>query len=384
MRWHRTMATLLAAGMVAALGLPAARAEAPMWRREPGGTLEAVAEGGGFVYVTGSVRWSDDLVVAKYSTSGALLWRRTWRVRKHDWHASGETLALAPDGGVYVGGASGFGEGADALLLRYSPDGRLLWERTLATQEGHAHIVGLAVLGDRVVAAVADGGCCAIWDHDAYVQAFGHDGSRAWRTDFEVRGVPAGTWDSVSALAVGAGRIVVAGEVDRAFWAGDSKPLPDEDLAIQTLGPTGRVLWTRVLGDGRTGRDWDRTTDVDMRGSLVVVTGTTWRTRHEEPQAWVGAFDLDGHRRWTRRWGEGARFRSATAASIAPWGGVYVGTATWPNEGAAVSFLRRFTPAGTLRWSRLVGGSPHGFVTDASAHDAVYVTVGRQLQRWRR
>jgi outer membrane protein assembly factor BamB len=381
MRLGRVCSVMVATTMAAALGIPAATAASPVWRREPGGRLEAIAAKAGTVYVTGEIRtgaraWS--LVVAKFRPSGALDWRRTWRVQKHDWHAAGRSLVVAPDGGVLVGGSSGYGEGGDALLLRYSPDGRLLWERTIPTEQGHARIVGLAVLGDRVIAAVTDQGCCAIWDHDGYVQAFGLDGSLSWRTQFEVRGVPPGTWDSVAALVARDGWIVVAGEVDRGYWRDDAGPLPDEDLALMALDAAGRVRWTRVLGDGPTGPDGDRATDVDMRGRLLIVTGSMMRTRYSG-RAWVGAFGLDGHRRWTRRF-----IGEANAVSVAPWGAVYVGEARWSNDGPEVSRLRGYAPHGDLLRSRPVGTGPEVWITDVAAARSVYVTWGRQLQRWRR
>lgn len=385
----KVFVVVIVGSLVAALGAPIVRAApSPIWRRAPGGALEAVVTGAhDSIYVTGQLRggariWS--LVVAKYAANGGQRWRRTWRVPRHDWNATGESLAAAPDGGVYVGGSSGYGEGGDALLLRYASNGRLLWERTLPTHEGRAHIVGLAARGGRVVAAVADAGCCATWDHDAYVQAFGADGALLWRTDFEVRGVHVGTWDSVAGLAMGAnGRSFVAGEVDRGIWEGDPAPLPDEDIAIQALGPTGRVLWTKVISDGRSGRDWDQATDIDVRGDLVVVTGMAIVMRRQEPRAWVGAFDTDGHHHWTRRWGGGERFRSATAVAIARWGGVYVGTALSPLTGPAASSLRRYDRGGGFVWTRVLGTVRGGFVNGIATSGSVYLTLGRQLQRWR-
>lgn len=371
-RWGVTAGVCLALMLS---GVPSASAAGPTWRREPGGSLTAVTIGtNGHVYVTGSIRgkgYSRALVVAKYGPHGRLVWRRTWRVQRHDWHAIGESLAPAPDGGVYVGGASGYGEGADALLIRYAPDGHRLWERTVATREGHARVAGLAATDGGVIAAIDDHGCCAIWDHEGHVQAFGADGSLGWRRDFEVPWIPVATWDAATAVAVGAGgRIFVGGEVDRAEWLGYPKPLPDEDRVVQALSPGGRVLWTRVMGRAGIRKD-DRIRAIATGGGLVVATGESATRAGAKP--WVGAFDTDGARSWTRVLGRGRRYRSARAVTVAPWGPIFVGVE---------ASLHRYSKAGALLAADLLPGRES--VTGAVASGALYLTSGHELQRWPR
>jgi hypothetical protein len=74
-----------------------------------------------------------DIFVVKVDRNGNRLWSRQYGT---DYHDFGNSLAADPEGGVYVAGGRDhpdfrFGRYGDALLLRYSPDGTLLWNRQL-------------------------------------------------------------------------------------------------------------------------------------------------------------------------------------------------------------------------------------------------------------
>lgn len=74
-----------------------------------------------------------DLFVIKLESDGNRLWSRQFGTEFHDFANS---LAADPEGGVYVAGGRDhpdfrFGAHGDALLLRYSSDGTLLWSRQL-------------------------------------------------------------------------------------------------------------------------------------------------------------------------------------------------------------------------------------------------------------
>jgi hypothetical protein len=370
--------SLLVSSIVMA-GVPAAAGDGPVWRREPGGRLAGVTVSrGGHIYATGSItgKRGDALMVAKYRASGHLVWRRTWRHPGRLWHAQGLSIAPAPGGGVYAGGFTGYGtgEGGDALVMRYSAGGRILWRREIGQEHGTAIVVALAASPHGVVAAVEDHGCCDIAvEREGFLQAFRADGTPSWSNEFEAPGIPAVTRDTAWSVAIGSGgRLYAAGSIDRRVYRQDAPP-PDVDRIVQALNPRGRVLWTRVTGFDRIRRHWDDVSDVAARGAFVVATGTSWPRRGSRTRAWVGAFDADGRRRWSDGWGGGRTQRFATEVSIAPWGPFYVGTE---------SSLRRYGRTGGLVWERPIPGGT--WVSDVAAVGAVYVVTGSELQRWRR
>ena len=97
------------------------------------GSSVAVAPDGS-VYVcgyTGSAgAGSTDLLLAKFSSSGAVQWQKTLGGSKHDY---GYSVAVASDGSVYVCGYTesvGVGR-ADLLLAKFSSSGTVQWQKTL-------------------------------------------------------------------------------------------------------------------------------------------------------------------------------------------------------------------------------------------------------------
>lgn len=392
MRWTvRSLAMLLALVMSLAVDTPIAGAGGgPVWHREPGGRLSAVtADAAGNIFVTGQIwappaggdrdhRWA--MTVAKYGPSGRLAWRRTWRVRKSGWWAHGRAVAPAPGGGVYVGGTSGWYEDEYPVVWRYGATGRLLWRRTLAISIERADVEALAADAHGVVAAVDSvGSCCDDVRHDGDLQALDPSGRPTWRTDFEVPGIT-GTWDAVGTVGLGKdGHVYAAGHVDRSFFDSPDNRAPDEDVVVQQLSRAGTVRWTSVVVDGRK-RDQESANAIAVREGLVIVTASI----NDETRAWVGAFVVDGRRRWMHRWGRDY-WTGAVAVAAAPWGPVYVATNHAPGGGVTPSTtaaLRRYAPNGTFVWQHGVANGE--LVTGITAGDALYLTVGEGLERWRR
>jgi hypothetical protein len=378
MRAFRTGAMSLLVVSIVMGGAPAMAVDGPIWRRTPGGAAALTVTPSRRIYVVGSIRGKrgDALMVAKYGPQGRLIWRRTWRHAGPLWHAAGGAVAPAPGGGVFVGGDTGHGtgEGGDALLLRYSATGRLRWRRELPEEFGTSMVSGLAATSYGVVATVEDFGCCdSAVERDGYVQAFRADGARVWRSAFEAPGIDPDTRDAPEAVATSwADRVYVVGSIDRRVYR-EGAPPPDVDRMIQALDRHGRVVWTRVNGrDGHRTYD-DRLGDVAVRRGLVVVAGSSWSRSGHRTVAWLAAIGPDGQRRWADAWDGAGHQAHATAAAIAPWGPIYVGTDR---------SLRRYTRAGGLREERPTPDD--AWVTDVAARGAVYLTAGRELQRWRR
>lgn len=379
MRAFRAVAISLLVASVVTAGAPAAAADGPVWRRTPGGRLAALTvTSSRRIYVGGSIggKRGDALRVAKYGPEGRLVWRRTWRHAGTLWHARGRAIAPAPGGGVYVGGSTGHGtgEGGDALLLRYSATGRIRWRRELPERFGTSTVSGLAATSYGVVATVEDDGCCdSAAERDGYVQAFRADGARSWRSAFEAPAIDPDTRDAPEAVATDrADRVYVVGSIDRRVYR-EGAPAPDVDRMIQALDRYGRVLWTRVNGRDRHRTHDDYASDVAVRDGLVVVAGHSWPRRGDRTLAWLAAIGSDGRRRWADAW-HGANHQAfANAVAIAPWGPIYMVTDR---------SLRRYTRAGGLREERFT--PDEAWVTDVAARGAVYLTAGRELQRWRR
>ncbi|MDI6809776.1 MAG: SBBP repeat-containing protein [Candidatus Eisenbacteria bacterium] len=108
-----------------------------------------LVDGSGNVYVTGFSSGADsvaDCVTLKYSDSGTLLWEARYNGPSNRWDR-GSRLKLDGSGNVIVAGAT-FGPDSsyDYLVLKYSPSGALLWDRTLnRTAHGWDEATALAI-----------------------------------------------------------------------------------------------------------------------------------------------------------------------------------------------------------------------------------------------
>ncbi|GAG36948.1 unnamed protein product, partial [marine sediment metagenome] len=110
----------------------------PTWLRFWGGDEDdrgygVAIDARGNVYVAGSTRsfgtGASDVFLLKYTPEGEILWKKTWGESEDDGAVG---LALDARGNMYVAGSTvSVGTGTeDAFLLKYTPEGELLWERT--------------------------------------------------------------------------------------------------------------------------------------------------------------------------------------------------------------------------------------------------------------
>jgi uncharacterized delta-60 repeat protein len=93
----------------------------------------ALSPEGNSIYIVGQTASTferqGDAYLAKFDTNGTLIWQRTWGdVFNDGWH----DVAVAGDGSVYATGFSQTPNGNNAVLVKFSPDGTLVWQREWA------------------------------------------------------------------------------------------------------------------------------------------------------------------------------------------------------------------------------------------------------------
>ena len=96
--------------------------------------VDIAVDGSGNVYISGSTNSSGagdyDAFIAKYNTSGTLLWQRTLGGANAD---VGYDIAVDSSGNVYIAGytqSAGAG-GQDVFIAKYNTDGDYQWQRSL-------------------------------------------------------------------------------------------------------------------------------------------------------------------------------------------------------------------------------------------------------------
>jgi uncharacterized delta-60 repeat protein len=267
-----------------------------------GGSLSEVTNAAavapdGSVYLTGFTTsfdpfGRDNAFLVKFAADGAFSWQRTFHGAQQFGIDRGNGVAVAPDGSVYVAGQT-VGVGNDLLLLKFAPDGALVWQRSW---DGGGQETG------EGVAVAADGSVYVTGTTDSF-GGFGHlvvlrfapDGTLVWQRIRDVAtdaAVGAG-----QAIAVGAdGNIYAAGVVPRAV-------IGEFDMLLLKLDPQGALVWQRSLAaadvaDSRGG------VTVAGDGSVVVAGGIQAVTRRTAVNdTFVAKFGSGGSLVWGRGFG---------------------------------------------------------------------------------
>ena len=185
------------------------------------------------------------LFIVKH-VNGELAWQRIW---------NGPTIvgvtetsaAVAADGSVYVAGVTADG-GGDAVLLKFDPDGNLLWTRAWGGAEFDS-AGAVAVHSDGSVYIAGRTTSFGPSSAGLFVVKFDALGNLAWQR----------LWDGAGGFEA------MAVSPDGSVYAASSKLRPDSDFSqfdvmVLKLTPAGDLVWARTYGAGEV---------VDARGGMV-------------------------------------------------------------------------------------------------------------------
>jgi hypothetical protein len=282
-----------------------------------------LALGPGVLYVTGNTpgpgSYAQVLLLA-YDIRGGRLRRSIQYSSGPMASEHGASVAVDADGNVYVAGGT-TGDGGDALVLAFDPNGKLLWTRTwdgpaeapysqdsakeiLIGPDGNPvvmiHGVMASLHPDYVVVKYAAGDGSTLWEAnwgvngedsprdmeldaagDVYVTGTGLDLNDKFATIKLDGGSGALLWqaydqggldDSASAVALdGKGGVFITGSVDP---DGDFSNLNHNIYTVRRQADDGGLVWTRLYGANCIGC-YDVSTDVKAAGGRVFVVGST-------------------------------------------------------------------------------------------------------------
>jgi cysteine-rich repeat protein len=302
--------------------------------------------------------------------SGALRWQQT-ASGPGAADDTGFAVAVGLSGEIYVVGGlrPAPDRGRDVWFARYSPDGALEWEKSVAgvaDLDDFGRAVAVAPNGDIIVGAVtrllADDDTP---DDEVTLGRFaGADGRELWTTT--ITGPLVGGSDSVRAILIEADQTIVV--------AGQQQSGPSgQDFWLARLDATGALLWSRAHdGGGGADTQTDRAFGLTRgAGGALVLCGQ--RDGPLGPDAWILVTDGDGQRLWDRAFDGGAKNPENAASCAADAAGtIYVVV----NEATAGDFwLLSYSAAGQLGWQLRVG-EPDGAET---AHHLVLSDTGEVI-----
>lgn len=312
-------------------------------------------------------------------------WTRTFKIGVTD-----DTTAVAThSSGIYSVGTADF----YAFVTRYDASGKLLWAQSFTSPAGafeqvaEADDVAVDDTGVYVAGGMARASNDTCANYDALVRKYTHQGRLLW-TRF-IAGGKASSGDAgclsterARGIAVDSTGVYVVGETDGSVAEQENSGSGDIFLRKYTTG--GRVVWTRQDSTG----DQDHVSDIALDPSGVLLTGQTYGTwpgqtkKSEFIDMYVRKYSRSGAPNWTRQFG--TPDGEDSAASIAAHGtNIYVGGYTYGDLSSGRSgtgedtqgFVRKYQGDGTLLWTRQFGTSGGDEVLGLAADsDRVYAS----------
>jgi uncharacterized delta-60 repeat protein len=309
----------------------------------------------GNVYVVGETgsfgAGGIDALLLKYGPNGTLLWQKTWGGTKDDW---GWGIAVDSSRNVYVSGETqSFGTGSSgAFLLKYDPNGTLLWQKTWgATQVDFS--LGIAVDSSGNVYVIGGTTSFGAGLSDVLLLKYDPDGTLLWQKTWGGE-----KYDKVFGVAVDpSGSIYMTGGTESFGTA-------LRDVLLLKYGPDGTLLWQKTWG----GKNFDIGFDVavDSSGSIYV----TGRTNID---VFLLKYDSSGKLLWQKTWGR-IGLNSGFDVAVDSSGNAYVA-----GRRESDALLLKYGPDGKLLWQKTWGGKYKddvgcGIAVDSSGR--IYMTGG--------
>jgi len=333
-----------------------------LWTRQMGttgqdGSYSVAVDGLGTAYISGETWGSlggpnaggNDAFLAKYDSSGSLLWTRQVGTTDHDWSSS---VALDGLGNAYIsGGTTGSLGGPnagfeDAFLAKYDASGSLLWTSQMGTTAGDfSRSVAVDGLGNAYISGWTGGslGGPNAGQSDAFLVKYDSSGSLLWTRQI---GTTANDL-SFSVAVDGLGNAYISGATYGSL-GGPNAGYYDAFLA--KYDSSGSLLWTSQIGT--TAYDYSWSVAVDGSGNAYI-SGDTSGGLGGPPVGWTDAFlakyDSSGSLLWTRQIGTtNGDWSSSSSVALDGSGNAYIsgytgGSLGGPNAGGGDAFLAKFS-----------------------------------------
>jgi len=218
---------------------------------ETNGTLMGQTVNGGSTY-SGAL----DMFVTKYTSSGSAQWTTLFRGTGDEY---GYAIAIDSEGSLFVSGITKSNSfdgltnngGADTFLAKFNASGVKQWTRIVGTaSDDQATSIAIAPDGSVYVAGKSPGNLGGQTNHggdDAFILKFTNSGSLSWTRLIGTRYT-----DKASGVAVGLDGTVYLTGTTNSDLNGQTQ-VGGYDSFLAALSPDGTTIWTRILGSSA----WD-------------------------------------------------------------------------------------------------------------------------------
>ena len=309
----------------------------------------------GNVYITGYTNSAgaggNELLIAKYNSSGTIQWQRTLgtgTAYRHD--DSGKMIAVDSSGNVYVNGITNFTGGYDSMMIaKYNSSGTLQWQKTFGdsnTQE-RGHGITVDSSGNVFVCGETTKGV-----NGALVAKLNSSGTLQWQR----------TLDASLFYEV------VVDSSDNVYVGGYTAISSYTNYLVAKYNNSGTLQWQRTIG-GSNASDNGRSITIDSSDNVYIGGVST--------AGGVGVYDSilvkynsSGTYQWQKALGTSGTQINIQAIASDSSDNVYI-AGSWSNS----YFFAKYDSDGNLDWQRSFGGSGtdngHGISADGNGN--IYV-----------
>ncbi|MBS1637054.1 MAG: SBBP repeat-containing protein [Bacteroidetes bacterium] len=368
---------------------------------------------GATTYTNGSYSGSQDYIVAKLGSAGAVSWSAYSSANASTvWGEIPYAAATDASGNIIFGGGTGTSftvgsvtvttqAGDDAFLIKYNSSGTPQWGKDISTPQGTN---GTSVWADAAGNAYACGnyntstmivGASTLRNNgmsDVVVIKYDPTGNPLWATGFGASGN-----DYANAIAEdGSGNVFVGGYFVSSTLTLASSTLTNagsNDAYLAKLDGSGNPLWGLRIGG--TGSDVLQTICTDPSGNAyvagyfanTVVIGTNTLTSSGGSDIFVAKIDGTGAVIWARKYG-GTSTDVVNSICMDASGNLFIagyftssslalGTSTLATAGSNDGFVAKLNSSGVAQWGSRVGSTGSDVILDVSVSPSAagYIAV---------
>jgi Lectin C-type domain/Beta-propeller repeat len=304
--------------------------------------------------LSGPQAGNGDAFLAKYDSSGNLLWMRQLGTTQYEWY---ENVATDSFGNAYISGATYGSLGGplagadDTFLAKYDSNGMLLWKRQLGgsswdgsrsvatDSSGNAYIVGET--GNSL-----GGSGSLVGNIDAWIGKYSSNGTLLWTKQLGTT-----VYDGASDVVIdNSGNIYISGWTEGSLGGTSAGGI---DAWVAKYNSSGTRLWTKQLGTSADDQSWSIATDAAGNVYLTGLTsGNLGGINAGGDDAWVAKYNPNGNLLWTRQLGTFVDDQ-AFGIAVTDNGKVYIsgwtnGNLGGTNAGGQDAWFAQYDTNGTL------------------------------------